>query len=349
MKNLKLLNLAFAIIMMFTIVSCNNDDPVDLPKGKYDNGIIVSNEGNFGKPNASVTWISHDFSTVEQNIFGTNNDNAQLGDVLQNIAFSGDLAYLVVNHSNKIQVVNRYTFKKEKEITENVLQPRYAVAYNNNLYVTNSANGSNAYVSVYKTTDNSFVKKIPINKTSEKITEAGGIIFVQNAAWGSGNEISLIDPKTNALNTTISLPNVSISDIKSYAGSLYVLARSTNNVDSYIYQVTPSGSVAKTFALTGIPKVSNLNIYDNKFYFTSKNNAYKMDMSATTAPQSPLFSVEDKSWETFYGFGMVDDKIYVSFVNGFTADSDVNVYDLSGKVIKSFKAGMGANAFYKND
>ena len=349
MKNFKLLNWAFALMIFFTATSCNSDDPIDLPQGKYDNGIIVANEGNFGKPNASVSWISNDLGTVEQDIFSKNNDGALLGDVLQSVTFNGDMAYLVVNNSNKIQVVNRYTFKKVQEIKDTILQPRYAVAYNNNLYVTNTGKSGATFVSVYKTTDNKFVKKININIPVEKITEAGGTIFVQNAAWGSGNRITLIDPKTNTINTTLSLPDVSISDITSYGGNLYVMAPSKNNVDSYVYQITPSGSIAKTFTLTGLPKASHLNIYNNNFYFTSKNNAYKMAMNASTAPDQPLFSIEDKSWENFYGFGMVDDKIYVSFINGFAADSDVKVYDLNGKVIKTFKAGMGTNGFYKNN
>ena len=58
------------------LASCSNDDKIekDVPSGAYDNGILVLNEGNFGTPNASVSYIANDF-TVVNNIFGIENSD----------------------------------------------------------------------------------------------------------------------------------------------------------------------------------------------------------------------------------------------------------------------------------
>jgi hypothetical protein len=49
----KIFSLAFASALLFT-TSCSSDSSyeVEVPKGKYEDGILIANEGNFGTPNA---------------------------------------------------------------------------------------------------------------------------------------------------------------------------------------------------------------------------------------------------------------------------------------------------------
>jgi len=70
----KLALLAFMLPLF--IVSCSSDDsnppapnpdPVT-PRGTYDNGLFVLNEGNSNPATASITFISND-GRVEQDIF----------------------------------------------------------------------------------------------------------------------------------------------------------------------------------------------------------------------------------------------------------------------------------------
>ncbi len=68
----KKMGLLLAIGMLFT--SCNNDDDSTVvPRGDYEDGILVSHEGNFGQGNASVSYLSYDFTVKEDNIFSTVN------------------------------------------------------------------------------------------------------------------------------------------------------------------------------------------------------------------------------------------------------------------------------------
>ena len=81
------------------LASCSNDDAVekDVPLGTYDNGVLVLNEGNFGTPNASVTYISNDFNVLTQNIFGIENNDKKLGDVAQSISFSDACMHVFIS------------------------------------------------------------------------------------------------------------------------------------------------------------------------------------------------------------------------------------------------------------
>lgn len=342
----KILTLAFASLLAFNI-SCNNDnDDITLPQGQYENGILVANEGNFNTPNASISYISKDLAKIENNIYSTNNSNENLGDVLQCIGFKGNNAYLVLNNTNKVVIVNRYTMKKQTEITSNLVNPRYIAFSGNYIYVTNDAYGGAKYVSIYNATDNSYVKKIDFTDAAQRVVEAGGNIFVQNASYGNGNKISLIKTSDNTLQSTITIPNGNIKKIISDGASVYAIA--SGAADSYIYQISNTGNITKTTTLTGITNASNIELYNGNYYFSSENKVYTMPVSSTTTPSSPLITVTNNSFSTLYGFNVVDGKIFTSDANNFTQDSKITVYSTSGTVLNSYSAGRSTNGFYAN-
>ncbi|WP_373709166.1 YncE family protein [Kaistella sp.] len=345
MKISKLLSALFAATLLFT-TSCRTDDPIDdpQPKGAYENGIFLSNEGNFGSPTATVSFISNDLS-IENKIYSANNGGAVLGDVLQNIGVNGDNAYLILNNSNKIEIVNRYTFKKIATVSDQVSQPRYIAFAGNNYYVTNSS-GSSKFVNVYNSTTNTFVKKIDLTSSGERIVEASGKIFVQNASFGSGNKITIINPTSNTVEKEVTVPNGNIKKTISTGGNVYTIA--STSTDSYIYKLSPTGAISSTITLTGIANGSNLEIDGTKFFFSSGAKVYSMDLSSTVIPTTPVLTLTDNSWSALYGFSVIDGKIYISNANGFTADSTVEIYSTAGTLLKTVTAGRGTNGFYKN-
>src|SRR5690606_755393 len=101
----KLLLLTLSVIFL---ISCSSDDdgnqPEPGPPGAYENGILVTNEGPFVNGTGTVSFISEDFSMVNQEIYRTVNGR-DLGNIVQSMGFQDDNAYIVVNNSQKIQVV----------------------------------------------------------------------------------------------------------------------------------------------------------------------------------------------------------------------------------------------------
>lgn len=346
MKITKLLTLIFASAVLFT-TSCSSEDGVTTGEMYYGNGFLLSNEGNFGKPNADVTYVTSNLASKQDNIFAANNGGSDLGDVLQMIAFNGENAYLLLNNSNKIQVVNRFNFKKAGQITAQLNSPRYMAFANNNIYVTNDKYGGDKFVSIYKSSDLSFVKKISFTSNVERIVEAGNNIYVQNASFGVGNEITYITTSNDEIQSTITVPDGDIKKMIVSGETVYAIAAGT--ADSYIYQISPTG-VTKTYTLTGIADATNLEIENGKFYFTSGLKVYTMNVTATTSPSAPLFTVANSvdPYSNLYGFSVVDDKIFVSDANGFTEDSKITVYSKSGLVLRTFTAGKGTNGAYRN-
>ncbi|NIF04393.1 hypothetical protein F3J23_02970 [Chryseobacterium sp. Tr-659] len=347
MKRNKFLHLLFAFTLLLGVASCSTDSTVE-NEVFYGNGFLIANEGKYGTPSAEVTFVTPDLSLKQDDIFSQNNGGAKLGDVLQTISVYGDKVYLLLNNSNKIQIVNRSNFKATGQITNGLDNPRYMAFANNNLYVTNDKYQGDKYVSIYKASDLSFVKKITFTDPVERVVEAQNNIFVQNASFGFGNKITMINTSTNDIQSTITLPNGDISKIISNNQNVYAIAGGTT--DSYIYQISSAGNITKTTTLTGIANAKNIEISNGKYYFTSGKNVYTMDMSATTAPTSPLFTVANSvdQYSALYGFSVVNGMIFTSDSNGFTKASTIVVYNTSGSIIKTFSAGIGSNGVYWN-
>ncbi len=342
----KIVSIAFASALLFT-TSCRNESTFteEYPKGKYEDGILMANEGNFGTPNADVTFASNDLSSVAQQIFKTNNNNENLGDVLQHIGFYSKYAFLVLNNTDKVKVVDRFGFNKVAEITEQLNNPRYIAFNNNKIYITNDTK----YVNIYDANNLAFISRLNINDTAERIVSAGNNIFVQNAAWGYGNKITYINGSDSTVNSQITVPNGQIQKIIADNGFVYAIA-SDAAADSYIYQISSTGAITKTINLTGISKAANLTIDGGKFYFTSGMKIYGMNVNASTIPTSPIVTAtESAPYSGLYGFDVIGGRIYTSDAQGFTADSKVTVYDANnGSIIKVIDVGRGTNGFYKN-
>ena len=60
-----------------------------------------------------------------------------MGVIGQSISFNGDYAYIVMNMSNSIRVVNRYTFELVTTINTGLENPRYMAFVGDKGYVTN--------------------------------------------------------------------------------------------------------------------------------------------------------------------------------------------------------------------
>lgn len=348
MKITRLLQLLFGMLLLVNVACTTDDEYTEMALKTYENGYLLINEGNFGSPNADVTYFSKDLSNVQNGIYKANNGDENLGDVLQTIAFDGDKAYLLLNNSNKIQVVNRYTFKKTGQITAQLDNPRYLAIANGNIYVSNDKYLGAKYVSVYKLSDLSFVKKINFNDTAERVLVAGGNVWVQNATYDFGNKFTKINTSTNEIDgQPITVPSGEIVKTVTSNNSMYTITNGTAN--SYIYEINGAGTITKTTTITGINNARNLQVDGGKYYYSVANKIYSMDMTATAAPTSPIITaVDGGAYFTLYGFTVLDGKIFTTDVKGFTQDSEVSVYSSTGTFIKKFATGRGSSTVYAN-
>lgn len=344
----------------FFFVSCNNDDnnTNDVPLGAYDDGILVLSEGNFGGGNSAVSFISEDFLNQQNNIYSVVNGE-NLGDTGQDIGFMGNLAYIVMNGSNKIHVVNRFTFEHVTTISEGLVNPRYIAFANGKGYVTNWGNGgvsTDDYVAVIDLNSNTVIKNIPVAEGPERIIEEDDKLYVAHkGGYGVGSTVSVIPASTDVVATTYNVAD-NPNSLEVEDGILYVLcggvqAWSPGDVPTIgsLKQINlASGNIVSyDFPLGQHP--SNLVIEDDKMYYTIAEKVFTKDLSTTALPAQQLFSATAQGVYGIYSFAVEDGKIFVGDAKDYNSNGSVYVYSMTGSLLNEFTVGVTPTGIYFND
>ena len=355
--------LTLAIGSLF-FVSCSNDDDVtpEVPLGNYDNGVLVLNQGGFEHGDASVSYISSDFSTQQNDIFSIVNPTITLGDTGQDIGLNNDLAYIVLNVSNKIQIVNRYTMANVASITTGLNNPRFIAFANGKGFVTNWGDGKNPnddYVAVIDLNSNVIISTIPVLEGPERIIENGGKLYIaQTGGYGYGTKITVIDVATNKVTATIAVGDVPDS-MQIENGNLWVACAGNpsyvktpllQSAGSLVKVSLATNQVLNTYAYTDVTKsVSNLELVGNDAYYTSGSGIYKFALSGTALPETQLFSTLEQDVYGVYSFAINNNNVYVGDAGNYSNNGKVYVYSMTGTLNKTFSVGVVPAGFYFNE
>lgn len=351
-----------ALTLLFVFSSCStDDDPGTRPieQGDYNSGIFVLNEGVFNQGNSTVSFID-DQGNVTNNIFSTVNAGA-LGDTGQSIGLFEDYAFIVVNVSNKIEVVDRYTFESIATINEGLDNPRYVAFSNGNAYVTNWGDGNDPnddFIAVIDMADLSIKDNIGVLNGPENIVAQDGLLYV---AHGGGytatdnDKISVINAATNNLAEIISVGNgpngLQIENGHLWVSSGGVPAWTGNEAAGQISRVDlGTYEVVKEY---GIPDVTfhpaNLNVEEGVVYYTLGKEVYAFNTNDESLPEAPHLILEEVI--SLYGFEVKDSRIYAASATAdYSGNGTVYVYDaVSTDLLEEYEVGINPNGIYFNN
>lgn len=316
---------------------------------QYVNGVLMLNEGASGTDTATISFLPNG-GAIQNNIYAAANPGGILGDTGQSLSFYGDKAYIILNLSNRLRVVNSTTFQLEATLNSGLVNPRYMAFANGKGYIT--CWGGSAYVAVLNLETNTIETTIPVASGIERIIEINGKLYAAHkGGFGYGNTISVIDPVSNTVETTIEVgdvPNTMVVD----NGFLYVMCEgrpswgSPETFGKLVKINLADNTVASTLDFPS-QHPSNLKLANGDFYYSVLGNVYKMEMTATTLPTAPLFTLASPQLYGIYGMDIIDETLYVTEVVGFTVPAKANLYSLDGDFIQSFTAGMSTNGYYK--
>ncbi|MBP1839733.1 hypothetical protein [Formosa algae] len=347
----KFFAIAFASAALFS--SCSEDsDDIDIATGDYDNGYLVLNEGQFGSAGtAGISFVGED-KVLENDVYTTVNPTAaDLGNALQNIFFDDDNAYIISGTANQVTVVDRYTLTYKATISTNFDNPRYGAIADGKAYVTNSAGytlgAEDDFVTVIDLSDYSTTTFAMEN--ANKVIEEDDMIYFANGYYGSGNEVTVLNPSTGTT-TVIDLGTGNTpNSIAEEDDALYVL---TSNYDgtSYIYEIsTSSNTITDTIELSSyVSSPQQLTIENDTFYFTDSTSVYAMDLNGTT-PSEVLTYTSTSDYGAMYGFAVEDDTIYIADAGDFASAGTTYEYSLTGTLLNTYTVGIAPNGFYFND
>ncbi len=344
---MKLSKLFFmALMSSFVFVSCTDDggDTVDL--GEYNDGILVLNEGSADQ--GSVSYISDDLSSIVQDAYTVVNPTDLMGKYAQNIFFDGNNAFIIAGGSNKITVVDRNTFKIIGKVETGLKNPRYGVILDGKAYVTNAnsySSNTDDYIAVINLSTYEVESKIQLNTTANRIVLDNDRLYITEPY--NSDKLVIVNPKTTAVENIVIGSDADSMEVNN--GVLYIM-RSPYDVTSEIVKVQLSNkTISKIVFPSDFKDVKNLDIDQNKIYYTKETSVYGTDINATEASFTPLLTYESTSaYGKMYGFAVRNNRIFVGDGGDFRSNSKVYVYTLTGSLLKSFTAGVGPNGFYFN-
>ncbi|WP_375562321.1 YncE family protein [Bernardetia sp. OM2101] len=334
MKNLVyFLRLSCFFILSLSLFSCEIDgqSPIGVDTGEpsrdYQNGFFVVNEGNFSWGKSTLTFIHQDGidkGRVENNIFERVN-NEPLGNVGQSMTIHNGKGYIVVNNSQKIEVVNPTTLEQLATI-ENLHSPRYFIGINDSKAYVTTIYRDLIYVIDLQT--NQITNEIRTTAWTEKMAKLGDYIWVTShdadKAW-------VIDSQNDEIIHTINTPEGSKWIVADEAQNrIWILAAGSDTERARLITSSLSdvrSSESRVFDEEEKPKF--LSIYNNDLYWISDNNLYQISSFQVDSrlPQTPFIE----------GLGTVNTLIYnavISPKNGRLLFADALDYQQEGYIFE---------------
>lgn len=330
----------------FVCQSCMVDDAQ--PLGKYENGVLIINEGNYGAGSGSVSFWNTTLDIVSNDIYNAEN-GLGISATIQNAHVYQDRIYLITNLPDKIEVVNAQTFKRITTVTDKLSNPFDFVAIGNRGFFTNwgdydiSYNNPKGALKVLDLTTNTVLNdSIAFGNRVMGLLTYNNKLYVANEI---GNKVAVVNPNTLAIEVNINVdsPSKMVLDannkiwVISSAGKLVRINPANNMIEQTINNVDVSGYNEKI----SINKEKN-KIYYLSSSFSGNSEVYGIDISATSAPANPLIVGEN-----LYGLGIspTDNLIYVGDSNAFQGNGKVMRFEANGTPIDTINAGIGPNNF----
>lgn len=351
------LTMLVAVTALFT--ACDNDD--NKPRKRiqfYSEGAFIVNSGNmYNKIDGSLTAIDYKTNQATQQVFKTAN-GVSLGNTPNDGLIYGSKIYVAVDQENTVEVIDKTTFKRIKQIkmtdllgTDEGKSPRHVAANNGKLYVSTYG----GVVAAIDTLSFTLTTKYKVGNYPEGMLIVGNNLFVANSNYGKGGgNISIINLGNGSV-TTKDVKGVN-NPQSFYIGNdrqLYVLDWATYDASFTPLSENNLRRINADFATS--EKIAEANyVASLKGIFVIINAPYGKEASYTI--YSPIENMK-KDWnltdKVEYPCGISIDPVrgyafimsYPKSKDGnfadYNSDGYVYQYDTSGSKIKDYKTGVG--------
>jgi YVTN family beta-propeller protein len=357
MKKLSNLTKLLLLAIFATIaISCNDDDP-EMPAPTGSEGFFIVNEGAFGNENASLSFYDRNTDMVINNIFEATNGRS-LGDQAQSMAIHEDFGYVVVQNSQKIEVINIDTYQSTATISDGLPSPRYFQGIDEDkAYVSDwGADGLSGTVKVLDLNTNEVVKTISTGAGSNRMLLDGSLVYVTNGGgFGVDNTIDIINTNTDEVVETINVGDNPNSIVKDAAGNFWVTssgatafnpdfsideANSTLGTLSRINSANEEILRLEVDAFT-FSSIGNLNISPNgqTIYYTYNGRLFSMNINETELPTTPFRE------QAYYGLSVdpTNGNIIGAVAPNFSSAGFIEIISPAGTLIDTHNTGIGPN------
>ncbi|MDE5422826.1 YncE family protein [Ancylomarina sp. DW003] len=356
-------NIVLLIIVFLSCCSCMDDEAYmneqklnktvsDIINEDY---VLISNEGNFMYGNASISYYNKTTHELINDVFSKQNI-MPIGDVVQSIVLRDGLAYIVVNNSGKIFVINMGKFPHLPAFAyvgkvTGLVSPRYIHFINNSKAYITDLYAKSITIFNPETLDKTGFISVD-NKSSEfyqhpteQMVQYDKYVFTN--CWSYDNKLLVIDSEKDIVVDSINVGLQPTSLVLDKNNKLWTITDGGYKGSPYGFEApslwkidAKSRKVEQVFHFKEGDRGSEvkLNGAKDSLYFINKG-IWRMSITDENLPSKAFISGENK---LFYGLNIdpVDSDIYAIDAIDYVQPGLVYRISSQGKPIDTMRVGI---------
>jgi hypothetical protein len=332
-------NLTISAILLLVLVSCSKVPDVPPTNHAFGGGVLILNEGNFRAGNSSLSFYSYDSSKIYNDLFYTINGR-HLGDVANSIVIKADKAYIVVNNSGKIEVVDQLSLASTATINGLISPRNMTIISDNKAYVSSLYSDS---VAIINLANNSISGYINLRRSSEAIVVTGNKVFISN--WMGGSELMVVNTLSDKVVDSIKVGIEPESMVVDKNGTLWVLCNGGWTRENFAKLITvniTNDKVIKEFQFPNLqasPSCLKIDGYGQNLFYLD-GGVKQMDINSDKLPVIPI--IQPGAGEYFYKIAInpINSDIFVTDAADFVQQGYVLLYKNDGTFVSKQKADI---------
>lgn len=324
--------------LLSLILSCTKITDKQTDTYLSGSGVFILNEGNYRWGNGSLSFFSYDSAKIYNDLF-LNINERPLGDVPNSMTIFGDMAYIVVNNSGKIEVVNKNTLLSQSTISDLISPRNMAVVTNSKAYVTSIYSDSVAIINLNNNTISGYIN---LRRSSEAIIVNGSKAFISN--WVGGKEIMVVNIANDMVTDSILVGAEPESMALDKNNMLWVLCNGgwMRTIPAEMNVInTGTNKVIKEIIFPdkqASPSCLNIDRNGETLYYLD-GGVRQMNVNSASLPSTPLIAESD---HYFYKLGInpSNSDIFVTDAADYQQKGFVLHYKNDGTLLSSLKADI---------
>jgi YVTN family beta-propeller protein len=335
----KTITVFFLLLMISSCMKDPNPVIVDINESYLSGeGVFILNEGNFRAGNGSLSFFSYDSLKMFDHVF-LNINKRPLGDVPYSMSLHGNKAYIVVNNSGKIEVVNKTDLKSVATIT-GINSPR-CISFINDMkaYVSSLYSDSLAIIDLSSNSVSGFIN---LKKTSESIVTLYSTAYVAN--WTGGNKVMAINTENDQVADSIEVGAEPESMVIDKNEILWVLCNGGWKREYYAELIginTRTNKIEKRFIFPSVndsPTCLKINKGGETLYYLL-NGVRRINIDAANLPSESFIPELN---HVFYKLGVNpgNNEIFVTDVVNYVQKGKILRYSKDGALISEMEADL---------
>lgn len=338
---------AYAAALVASLTGCVKDPvsalrEVPVPSAR---GVYIINQGNFGRGNASLSYYDLVSFQVYNDVFTAVNGK-NLGDVAQTMTIRGSTGYIVVNNSQKIEIIDIGTNVSTGTIPTGAGSSPGQMAFVNDTLALVTDLYANALL-VVDIPARRVTGAIPVGANPAGVAIAQGKAYVSNSGFGSGRTVSVVSLQSFSVVRTLDVADNPAGVEITPSGAVYVVCTGSydftnpaNDTPARIIVIDPASDlVADSIFIGG--HATDIGIgTDGIGYIPSSTEVFRVDTRVDRVTgvfkEGSFFAV---------GVEASSGDVYLADPKNYIEPGTVSVFAPNGEVRTQFDVGLIPGAF----